>query len=301
MAIGAQFPNDRADILVAEARADASLMPDLLMQARNVANNIISGWHGRRKNGSGENFWQFRPYVEGEQVSQIDWRRSARDDHTYLRDREWDSAQTVSIWADQSSSMHYRSRFAQTSKGNRALTLALILGDLFVRSNERVAIPGLMTPTISRHASERMALALMNYKAEQSMPDFSQLSRFSHMVIISDFLDEFDILKNKLAVLSSKQISVHLIEVADPAEESFPYSGRTEFLDPETGNNLLAGKAENYRDAYRKIYFARQEELARFSMKNGWSYHISKTDKPVSETILSLANILGSTPGYRSL
>ncbi|WP_375704999.1 DUF58 domain-containing protein, partial [Bartonella sp. AA85SXKL] len=80
-----------------------------------MANTVIAGWHGQRKRGNGENFWQFRPYVEGESITRIDWRRSARDEHTYLREHEWEKTQTVWIWPDQSASMHYCSCFSQTS------------------------------------------------------------------------------------------------------------------------------------------------------------------------------------------
>ena len=84
---------------LARARMRASLVPDLLIEARRIVNTVIAGWHGRKKRGIGENFWQFRPYVEGEAVARIDWRRSARDDHTYVRDREWEAAHTVWLWA----------------------------------------------------------------------------------------------------------------------------------------------------------------------------------------------------------
>ena len=67
---------------LARGRMRASLVPDLLVEARRIVNTVIAGWHGRRRRGIGENFWQFRPYVEGEAIARIDWRRSARDDHT---------------------------------------------------------------------------------------------------------------------------------------------------------------------------------------------------------------------------
>ena len=63
---------------LARGRVRASLVPDLLVEARRIVNTVIGGWHGRRKRGIGENFWQFRPYVEGDAMSRIDWRRSAR-------------------------------------------------------------------------------------------------------------------------------------------------------------------------------------------------------------------------------
>ena len=106
---------------LARGRTQAALVPDLLVEARRVVNTVIAGWHGRRKRGIGENFWQFRPYVEGDAIARIDWRRSARDDHTYIRDREWEAAHTVWLWADNSPSMLFQSSMALTTKETRAL------------------------------------------------------------------------------------------------------------------------------------------------------------------------------------
>src|SRR5690606_18316727 len=108
---------------LAGARGAAAQLPDLLVEARRSANTVTAGWHGRRNRGVGENFWQFRNYVEGESLSRIDWRRSARDDHVYVRDREWEAAHTVWLWADSSASMLYQSKAAPVSKQARALVL----------------------------------------------------------------------------------------------------------------------------------------------------------------------------------
>ena len=136
-------------------------MPDLLVEARRIVNTVIAGWHGRRKRGIGENFWQFRPYVDGEAMSRIDWRRSARDDHTYVRDREWEAAHTVWLWADPSPSMLYKSTGATVSKESRALVLILALAELLSRSGERIAWPGLTDPFTARNGAERLAAHLI--------------------------------------------------------------------------------------------------------------------------------------------
>ena len=81
--------------LLARARARAALLPDLLVEAQRIANIITQGLHGRKRRGIGEEFWQYRPYSAGETVARIDWRRSARDEHVYVRDLEWQAAHTV--------------------------------------------------------------------------------------------------------------------------------------------------------------------------------------------------------------
>ena len=72
----------------------AAAMPRLILEARRVASTVIHGLHGRRRAGPGENFWQYRRFTSGESAQNIDWRRSARDDHPYVREREWEAAPT---------------------------------------------------------------------------------------------------------------------------------------------------------------------------------------------------------------
>src|SRR5690606_13056588 len=171
-------PVTTADALV-RGRLRASLVPDLLVEARRVVNTVIAGWHGRRRRGIGENFWQFRPYVEGEPRSRIDWRRSARDDHTYIRDREWEAAHTVWLWADPSPSMLFQSATAAVSKGSRALVLILALAELLSRSGERIAWPGLTDPFAARNGAERLAARLSQMQAPPLRPELVQIRRFS--------------------------------------------------------------------------------------------------------------------------
>ncbi|ATP12675.1 hypothetical protein BHOIPH791_11250 [Bartonella henselae] len=298
MAIGKKVSKKTPLLLAADSHKNAAKMPCFLLQAHRIANTVIAGWHGQRKRGNGENFWQFRPYVEGESITRIDWRRSARDEHTYLREHEWEKTQTVWIWPDQSASMHYCSCFSQTSKDNYAIILALTLATLLARSGENIAIPTLMPPTMAPNVVERMALALVNRHTENPFPDFSTITRFSHVIIMSDFLDSPEKIIQNLTVLSAKQITVHLIEVADPAEEHFPYAGHTEFFDPETKEKRILGKAENSREHYCKLYQARRQELTNFCTRQGWTYHVSKTDRPLTEVILRLANKIGISPSH---
>ncbi|MEL6094008.1 DUF58 domain-containing protein [Bartonella schoenbuchensis] len=295
MAIGKKVSKKNPLSFIAKLHKDVGNMPHLLLQARLIANTLMAGCHNQRKRGNGDNFWQFRLYVEGESTTHIDWRRSARDEHTYLREREWETAQTVWIWPDQSASMHYCSRFSKISKGNHAIILSFALATLLARDGQYIAIPNLMAPTMTSNIAERMAIALTNHQAENSFPDFSAITRFSQVIIISDFLDQPEQIIQHLKILVAKQVNAHLIEVADPAEESFPYKGRTEFFDPETKQKLLLGKAENLRKHYCKLYQERREELINFCSRQGWSYHVSTTDRPLKETILQLTKRMNTS------
>lgn len=283
--IGAATPPVATRDALARGRLRASLIPDLLVEARRLVNTVIAGWHGRRKRGIGENFWQFRPYTEGESVARIDWRRSARDDHTYIREREWEAAHTVWLWADPSPSMLYKSQGATVSKESRALVLALALAELLSRSGERIAWPQLVDPFSARNGAERLASHLMHAGPELQKPDLSVIRRFSDIVIISDFLDPPQETMQWLDMLARHGVRAHLIEVTDPAEETFPYSGRTEFTDPETGEKLTTGRAETLAEDYRALYIARRQELSAWARKLGWSYTVNHTDRLASEAL----------------
>lgn len=294
-----QAPVATRDAL-ARGRLRASLVPDLLVEARRIVNTVIAGWHGRRKRGIGENFWQFRPYVEGDS-SRIDWRRSARDDHTYVRDREWEAAHTVWLWADPSPSMLYKSAGASVSKESRALVLALAMAELLSRSGERIAWPGLTDPFTARNGAERIAAQLGHAGALPAKPDLSGIRRFSDVVLVGDFLDPVEETMAWLDVLARHGVRAHLIEVADPAEETFPYAGRTEFTDPETGDKLTAGRAEMFGDEYRLLYNARRQELAGWCRRLGWSFTVNHTDRLASEALVRIHMALTAEGSHAGL
>ncbi len=153
---------------VGESRTLAAAIPRLILEARRVAATVIHGLHGRRRAGPGENFWQYRRFVSGEPASRVDWRRSARDDHLYVREQEWEAAHTVWIWPDRSPSMAFASPLVRDTKLYRTLVVALALAEILVQGGERVGIPGLMHPTGSRNVVERMAQAIVHDRGERT-------------------------------------------------------------------------------------------------------------------------------------
>src|ERR1700752_5130542 len=153
---------------VGEGRTLAATMPRLMLEARRVAASIIHGMHGRRRAGPGENFWQYRRFGSGEPAARVDWRRSARDDHLYVRELEWEASHTVWIWPDRSPSMAFASKTARESKLERTLIVAFALAELLVAGGERVGIPGLMNPTASSNVIDKMAQAMLHADARRS-------------------------------------------------------------------------------------------------------------------------------------
>src|SRR5689334_23856570 len=171
-----------------QARTLAESMPRLILEARRIAATVIHGLHGRKRAGPGENFWQYRRFVWGEPARRVDWRRSARDDHLYVREQEWEAAHTVWIWPDRSPSMTFRSRLAQEAKLDRALVVAFALAEVLVHAGERVGVPGLMRPTGSRNVLDKFANAIVHDLSDRpSLPHGFAPPAFSEIIVLSDF------------------------------------------------------------------------------------------------------------------
>src|SRR6476659_6565049 len=186
------------------ARKLADAMPRLILEALRVASTVIHGLHGRRRAGPGENFWQYRRFVSGEPAARVDWRRSARDDHLYVRELEWEAAHTIWIWPDRSPSMLFASQLAHDTKLHRALVVALALAEILVEGGERVGISGLMRPTGSRNVIERMAQAIVHDRAERaSLPPSFAPSPLSEIVLLSDLWSDFADIRRTIAQLAS--------------------------------------------------------------------------------------------------
>ena len=87
----------------------------------------MQGLHGRRRSGPGEDFWQFRPYTQGDNAAGIDWRKSARSGRVLIREREWAAANTLWIWAASGPGMDWHSQLSPITKSARAdlVTMAM--------------------------------------------------------------------------------------------------------------------------------------------------------------------------------
>jgi uncharacterized protein (DUF58 family) len=279
---------------VGEGQTLAAAMPRLILDARRVAATVIHGLHGRRRAGPGENFWQYRRFVSGEPASRVDWRRSARDDHLYVREQEWEAAHTVWIWPDRSPSMMFASPLVRDTKLYRALVVALALAEVLVQGGERVGIPGLMRPTGSRNVIQRMAQAIMHDRGERSSlpPNFSP-SPLAEIVLLSDLWSDIGDVRWTIAQLSAGGARGHVVQIVDPAEETFPYWGRIEFVEPEGGGRITAGRAETWRADYEARVLRHRDEIRSETDRLSWTFTIHRTDRPASELLLALHSRVG--------
>jgi len=293
--------HNRAELLAAN-------LPPLMVAAERVAATVAQGVHGRRRIGQGETFWQFRHYERGDSIQHIDWRRSARSDSVYLRETEWEAAQSVWLWSDASPSMHYQSTKKLQTKLEHADLLTLALAALLVRGGEHVAPLGRGTiPSTGRMALNILAAALEDREEELaqrkakketdtgSLPPFEQVPKHGRVVLISDFLEPLEEINHAVGVFSNRGVDGYILQVLDPAEQSLPFGGRTRFEGTENEGNALIGRVEGVREDYKTEMAAQRRGLEAIARTAGWGFSTHMTDQPLQATLLNLYVALTAT------
>lgn len=298
-AFGAKLPL----ALTSEAARLAEVLPHLAVEARIVAAQLQLGIHGRRRPGPGEEFWEFRPFVTGESTGRIDWRRSARDDRLYVREREWESASAHWLWIDLSASMHFCSALAERPKRDRAVLIGLALADILVHAGERVGIPGRTVPMASRNIITRLAEAMLRQDPRQpapltmdALPENLPVKRQDHLILIGDFIMPTTEFAEKLARIALSGVRGTVVLIRDPVEEEFPFSGELEFEGLESRETWRVGEAAEIAPRYRERIAAINEELRRIALRNGFGFVKHLTHRPAAETLLALAALIAGQP-----
>lgn len=272
----------------------AARLPPLLIEAERVAVAIQQGVHGRRRAGVGETFWQFRRYEPGDPADRIDWRQSARTDRVFIREKEWEAAQTAYLWADQSGSMRYASQKNLPAKAERAQLLMLALASLLVRGGEKII--WLERDAISvrnKSGLENLAgrLEQPGLISQNEPPDIA-VARHAHMVLCSDFLMPPDGFKRLIRRYAASAIRGVLVHILDPAEEDFTFQGRLEMLGCEGETPLLLPNAAALHAAYRQRMTEHKTRLEHIARSAGWFYTRHVTVEPPQRALLRIYQIL---------
>jgi len=268
----------------------ASSYPDLLAEAERVAAIVAQGVHGRRRAGQGETFWQYRNYNNSDVASAIDWRRSARGDQIYVRENEWEAANTVYFWRDGNPGMNWKSKNNLPTKQDRASVLCMALAGLLLRAGERGAVIGESErPRAGRIGLERITRRLANSKGRTDALE-SKIPSHAQLILVSDFLESPDIWKQRLTRLASRPAKAILVRIADPAESLFPYKGRVEMRFPgmRALEPFIVGRAERAKEAYQQKYEAHTAAIADIARRLGWPVITHSTEMPANTALTAL-------------
>jgi uncharacterized protein (DUF58 family) len=277
-----------AGILQHRAEQAAAALPPLLVAANRVASTVAQGVHGRRRVGQGETFWQFRQYMPGDAATRIDWRESAKSQRLYVRETEWEAAQSVWLWRDASPSMDYASARGLATKRERADLLTLALAALLLRGGERVTLLGTgVAPSHGRAVLNRMAQQLQR-ETTGGLPGIEPLPRHGQLVLIGDLLAPLEETERLVASYSAMGLKGYLLQVLDPAEETLPFDGRVRFEGLEREDPLLISRVETIRGQYTERLARHRAGLSAIARAAGWRFATHRSDKPPHTALLTL-------------
>lgn len=279
-----------------EAETLAGPLPPLLAAAEHLAASVLTGEHGRRRTGQGDEFWQYRPSHAGDEARMIDWRRSARaDDALFVREKEWQAAQSVMLWVDTGQSMEFSSHKDILTKADTARRLALALSVLLIRGGERVGLSNAgLPPRAGQVQLMRLTsnLAAIAEDGEYAPPELRGTPARSRAVFFSDFLGDISAVEETLTTAADRGVDGAIVQILDPEEEAFPFDGRTIF--ESIGGTLSHEtlKAGDLRDRYLERLAARKDALQALSKATGWQYLCHHTDRSAASALLWLYGAL---------
>ena len=285
-----------------DAEKVAGALPPLLAEAEQLAATVAMGFHGRRRAGHGENFWQYRQALPGDPRSSVDWRRSGKSDQQFIREMEWEAAQTAYFWVDDAQSMDYRDaeHFRARSKNELASLLALALSVLRIKAGERVALMGTdaAQPRAGRAQLNRMALALGTERTDGERPDYGappsdRLTRGARAIFFSDFLGDFDTFLPAFAHAADQGVRGCLVQVLDETEETFPFDGRMIFQSMGRRTEFETQRARALQEAYVERLAERRARLTDTARHLGWRCYFHDTTAPPRKALLWLYMAIG--------
>lgn len=276
------------------AEEAASVLPPLLVQAQQLAGAVLLGEHGRRRSGVGDDFWQYRPVQQGDSRRMIDHRRSARGDQQFVREREWQIAQTVHLWVDQGQSMRFASDTNLPRKIDRARLLSLAAAVLMIRGGERVGLTGGQLPP--RRGNMQVLRMAQHFTDDDDTPyappEHRALIPHARALFVSDFLGPFEELEIALTKAADRGLRGVLLQVLDPSEEQFPFAGRTRFEGPGNGVTHETLKASALRERYLERLAERRDALERLCRAAGWTLGLHHTGDSAQSGLLWLYHAL---------
>ena len=277
------------------AESLAQTLPPLVLAAEHLVNAFDMGVHGRRRAGTGEDFWQFKRYGPDDSTTSIDWRQSAKREHVYIRQKEQETAETVWIWRDEARTMAYGSETNGSSKLSRATVLSLALALSLSKSGEKFGLLGQDEKASTGPASfNRLVdrIARMQTPSHRELTSANRLSNKSTIVLISDFLHELPEITETVRHFVNLGCNGYLLHIADPAEVDLPFQGRTRFLSMAAEDSLTLGRVEAVREEYQTLFDAHRAAIMSLAENVSWNYDFHRTDEAAGNAFARLYEAL---------
>lgn len=282
--------NIQANALRHSAEEAGASLGALRIDAEKAVASVLHGEHAQSKPGAGEKFWQYREYVQGDRPQDIDWRQTAKTEHVFIKQKEWQTPQSVIFWCNQSASMDFKSKEKYPRKIDTARIFTLAMALIMVRSGEKVGMFGSRKVGRSENTLLDMELKLTeDIRSTLPLADYSlfDLPQHASFVQIGDFLEPLDLIEHNFKQFSGRSSGGFVIQILDPAELNLPYDGRVLFEDSKQNRQQIDNVA-SIRAEYKKRIRDHNRALQQLCKENRWHYILHRTNKDIKETLMNI-------------
>ena len=285
----------------------------LHLRARQTVDGVLTGLHRSPLHGASVEFAEHKEYAPGDEIRHIDWKLFAKSDKHYIKRYEQETNLHAMILVDVSASMLYGSRDATLPKWEFAASLAAALAYLLLRQQDAVGlliaddriryyVPPRSRSTHLTHVCE----SLVRFAPERGHPTrlraaaqhLSDVFNRSGLVfVLSDFLDTDPAFFKVLQQLRGRRQQVHLFQVLDPWELTFPFQDMTIFRSLETRRRILA-EPRAMREAYLREIRRFVTELRQAALEAGMEYRLMDTGVDLMASFTAfLSGVAQGPPG----
>lgn len=245
--------------------------------ARLVVEGFLTGMHKSPYHGFSAEFAEYRQYMPGESVSNIDWRVYAKSDRHYLKVFTEETNLRATLLMDCSASMDYTGDEKRPTKKQYASYLAAALSYLLLRQNDAVGLVTFDEAPLERVPSRSMRRQLFQVlKVLDALPagQGTNLGEVLHRVaervqrrglvlLFSDLMDDPAKIIAGLKHFRHRGHEVVVFQILDPREITLDFHGEVEFESLEKPGQKVRLEPAHMREGYAERFDLWRDELRR--------------------------------------
>ena len=270
------------------------------IKTRGLSNNIFAGQYHSAFKGKGMSFSEVREYQYGDDVRDIDWNVTARQNKPYVKVFEEERELTVMLLIDVSNSLDFGT--VKQMKKDMVTEIAATLAFSAIQNNDKIGviffsdrIEKFIPPKKGRKHILYIIRELLDFKPESKRTDIKMAVEYLTNVIkkrcvtfmLSDFIDDNDY-RNALTIANRKH-DIVAIQVYDRRLAELPDVGLMKVRDAETGHEQwIDTSSAKLRNAHHAWWKERQVRLAETFTKSNVDSVSVRTDQDYVKSLLNL-------------
>lgn len=276
------------------------------IKTRGLSQNIFAGEYHSAFKGRGMIFSEVREYQPGDDIRDIDWNVTARQNKPYVKVYEEERELTVMLLVDVSGSRNFGA--CGEIKKERMAEIAATLAFSSIQNNDKVGviffsdkIEKFIPPKKGKKHILLIIREIINFEPESNGTNIDVALQFMTNAIkkrcsaflISDFIDDHDYFKSMS--IANRKHDLASIQVYDRRDAEMPNVGLIRVKDLETGSDhWLDTSSSSTRKAYAKAWYDRQQRLASVTTRSGVDLASVTTDEDFVKALLGLFRRRGS-------